>query len=112
MARASPRGRADHASHVERLEQVASTTGLTVGRGLTPREVAARLRVSAEKVRAWIVAGKLAAVNTADASCGKPRFIVTPEALAEFERARSAAAPPKPPRSPRRPSGHRDYFPD
>ena len=106
-----PRGREDFASQVERLTTAALDTGLVAGRGLTPREVAARLRVSAEKVRSWIVSGKLAAVNTADAGCGKPRFVIMPEALSAFERSRSAAALPKPVKR-RRPSGGQvDFFP-
>ena len=62
-------------------------------RGLVVEDVARRLRVSPDKVRVWIKRGELAAVNTADTVCGKPRFVVTPESLAEFERLRSAAAP-------------------
>lgn len=76
------------------------TTALT--RGLTTADVAARYRVGEDKVRAWIQAGALRAINTADATCGKPRFVVPPEALAEFEAVRSAAAPPKARRAKRR----------
>jgi hypothetical protein len=80
-------------------------------RGLTVADVARRYRVSPDRVRGWIRAGELApAVNTASALCRKPRFVVTPEALALFERRRSAALPPKPVRRKRAPAG-RDWFP-
>jgi hypothetical protein len=81
--------------------------------GLTVRDVAARYRVSPDEVRAWIRRGELAAINTADAKCGKPRFVITPEALERFERGRSAAQP-KPACAPRRrqPRGFIDFFPD
>jgi excisionase family DNA binding protein len=79
-------------------------------RGLTSDEVAKRLRVSPDKVRGWIKAGALKAINTASARCRKPRFVVTPESLAEFERKHSAAEPPKPNRARRRPAV-KDFFP-
>lgn len=79
-------------------------------RGLTVRDVAARLRVGTSKVRAWIARGQLAALNTADVVCGRPRWVVTPEALAEFEARRSSAPPPKPAR--RRRLAVRDYYPE
>jgi hypothetical protein len=59
--------------------------------GLTVRDVARRYRVGGDKVRLWIARGELAAVNTAAALCGKPRFVVLPEHLAAFERRRAAA---------------------
>ena len=77
--------------------------------GLTTRDVAKRLRVSEDKVRGWIARGELAAVNTA-ALCGRPRWVVTPEALAAFERARAGGPPPKPQRRRRRQEVI-DYYP-
>jgi hypothetical protein len=76
-------------------------------------EAAARYRVSPDKVRSWIRQGQLFAINTAAALSRKPRFVIPPDALAAFERARAAAVPPKPPRR-RRPkkSDYVDYFPD
>jgi hypothetical protein len=62
-------------------------------RGLTISEFARRYRVGKLKVRSWIQSGQLRAINTADVKCGKPRYVIPPEALVEFERARSAAAP-------------------
>lgn len=81
------------------------------GRGLTVADVARRYRVGGDKVRAWIRRGELRALNTAAVECGKPRFVVTPEALADFEARRSAAPLPKPVRRPRRAS-EIDFFPD
>jgi hypothetical protein len=72
--------------------------------------VARRYRVSPDKVRAWIARGELAAVNTAAALCGKPRFVVLPEYLAAFERDRSAGPPPAPPKKRRR-TGQVDFYP-
>jgi excisionase family DNA binding protein len=83
---------------------------LTVG--LTVREVARRYRVGTDKVRAWIRSGSLKAVNTAAHQCAKARFVIVPEALAEFERGRAAAAPPKPQRRRRQPAGLIDFFPN
>jgi excisionase family DNA binding protein len=69
--------------------------------GLTVRDVARRYRVSEDKVRAWVRRGELRAINTAATLCGKPRWVITPEALAEFEKGRCGSPPPKPQRRPR-----------
>lgn len=79
-------------------------------RGVQPREVARLFRVSAGKVRGWIARGELAAVNTA-AACAKPRWVVLPQHLAEFERRRAAGPAPKPPRRKKRTCAL-DYYPD
>lgn len=83
----------------------------TAPRGLTVAEVARKYRVGEDKVRGWIRRGELRAVNTAGARSARPRFVVPPEAVAEFEARRSAAAPPKPPRRARKRAAV-DYFPD
>ncbi len=80
-------------------------------RGFTIADVAARYRVSPDKVRAWVRRGELAAVNTASSLCGRPQLRVTPEALAAFERGRRAAPPPKPARRQRQ-RAMVDYYPD
>src|SRR5262249_58914514 len=79
--------------------------------GLTVCDVAARYRVGEDKVRTWIKRGELFAVNVAAALCGRPRWVVPPEALAEFERRRAGGLPPKPPHK-RRHRGAVDFFPD
>jgi hypothetical protein len=68
------------------------------------------LRVSEDKVRAWIRSGELAGVNTADPRSAKPRFVILPEAIQQFAAARSPALPPKLPR--RKRITKVDYFPD
>jgi transposase len=82
------------------------------GRGLSPRDVCRRYKVGIDKVMGWIRRGELKAINVATALCGKPRWVVTPEGLAEFERLR-AGGPPKKQRKRRRPdSDYKDYYPD
>jgi hypothetical protein len=80
-------------------------------RGYVTADLARRYRVSEDKIRQWIRDGLLRAINTADALCGKPRYVVPPEALIEFERVRSAAEPPKPQRRKRKAEAI-DFFPD
>jgi hypothetical protein len=89
-----------------------SESQLSPGRGLTVADVAARYRVSQDKIRNWIRNGSLKAINTATALCGKPRFVVLPDALAEFEKRRAAAQPPKAPRRRRKRIDFVDYYPD
>jgi hypothetical protein len=67
-----------------------------VAAGLTVADVARRYRVSPDKMRAWIKRGELLAINISSTRCGRPRYVVTADALAAFEAARSAAPPPKP----------------
>ncbi len=64
--------------------------------GLTVRDLARRFRVNPDKVRLWIRRGELRAVNTATARCGRPRWVGSPDALAEFERRRTSGPPPRP----------------
>ncbi len=82
-----------------------------IAAGYTVADLAKRYRVSPDKVRAWIRRAELRAVNTADRRCARPRFVVSPEALAEFERGRQAATPPKPAKRKKR-IAQVDYFPD
>jgi transposase len=79
--------------------------------GLTVRDAAKRFRVGEDKIRLWIRRGELRAINTASVACARPRFVIPPEALSEFERRRAAAPPPQPPRRRRRPEAT-DYYPD
>ena len=78
--------------------------------GHTTRDVSRRYRVGEDKVRGWIARGELKAINTAAALCGKPRWVITSDALAEFERRRAGGQPPKPER--RRRIAGRDFYPD
>jgi hypothetical protein len=78
--------------------------------GLTVRDVSRRLRVGPDKVRTWIRAGEMAAVNTARAGCGRPRWVVLPEALAAFEARRAGGPPARPARRRRRPAAV-DFYP-
>ena len=80
--------------------------------GFTVRDVAMRYRIGEDKVRAWIRAGHLPAINTAANLCGKPRWVITPEALEEFEARRAAGREPKPKRRRGRSSNVKDYYPD
>jgi excisionase family DNA binding protein len=79
--------------------------------GFTVREVARRYRVGEDKVRAWINRGELRAINTAAVLCGRPRWVVPPEALAEFEKGRHGGPAPKPQRRRQRQRQVVDYFP-
>lgn len=79
-------------------------------RGYTPRELARVLRVSPDRIRAWISSGELGAVNTAPTRCGRPRYVVLPHHVAAWEQGRLAAQPRPAPR--RRRATTRDYFPD
>ncbi len=80
-------------------------------RGLTVREVARLYRVSPDKIRALVKAGRLGAINTSGAECGKPRFVILPRHLEDFERQRSAGPPPRPARRRRR-TTEIDFYPD
>ena len=80
--------------------------------GLTVRDVARRYRVSPERVRGWIYRGELGALNTADTRCGRPRYVVLPEALQEFERRRQVATLEKPAPRRKRRTTEIDYYPD
>jgi transposase len=90
------------------MSEQASTPNM----GLTTKEVAKLFRVSPDKVRAWIAKGELLAINTANVMCGKPRFVVLPHQLAEFEARRQATSETVKtlPRRKKR-TGEIDYYP-
>jgi hypothetical protein len=79
--------------------------------GLTVADVARRYRVGEDKVRAFIARGELVAINTASVLSSKPRWVILPEALADFERRRQGGPPPNTARR-RRPIVPKDYYPD
>jgi hypothetical protein len=83
----------------------------TLQPGLTVRDITERYRVGQGKVLGWIARGELRAINTAASLCGKPRWVIPPEALAVFEQRRQGGPPPKPARRKRR-SALIDYYPD
>lgn len=58
-----------------------------------PNEIAKRLGVGLSKVHGWIHAGELQAINIATRPDMQPRFVVTAEALAEFEQSRTTTKP-------------------
>ena len=75
---------------------------------LTPPELAARYGCNASKVRGWIRDGELAAIDLATRGSSKPRYKISPEAIAEFERRRSATPRPRPIRR-RRPAAIKSF---
>ena len=92
-------------------EQANRNVNAAATAGFTVREVARRYRVSPDKVHGWIARGELVAINTARVLCGRPRWVILPEALTDFERVRRGGPTPKPMRTRRRPD-FVDYFPD
>jgi hypothetical protein len=79
--------------------------------GFTVREVARLLRVSKDKILAWVKAGQLRGYNTSPARCAKPRYVILPDDLNKFLLGRQVGPPPKPPRRKRR-TTLVDYFAD
>lgn len=71
---------------------------------LSPADVAKRYGISVNKVLGWIRRGELHAVNLANRVGGRPRWKIAPEALADFERSRSATPSPVSGRRQRRPA--------
>ena len=61
---------------------------------ITPPELARRYGVHVYKILSFIRSGELAALNLATRRSGRPRWKITPEAIAAFERSRSSSAPP------------------
>jgi len=70
-------------------------------RCLTPPELAARLRVKPSKVLGWIKTGELPALDVGNGR-KKPRFRISPEAIAAFEAARTSRPPAPAPAARRR----------
>jgi hypothetical protein len=81
--------------------------------GLTPNEFARVVRMSPDRVRDMIRSGELGAIDTSRHRCGRPRYVILPQHVAEWEQRRRAATPeaPKPPRK-RKQTGFVDYYPD
>ena len=77
---------------------------------LTPPQVARRWGVKAEKVRGWIVAGELRAIDVAAKRSGRPRYRVHEADLLIFERRREVKPPPKVQRRKRAPADVIEFF--
>lgn len=78
---------------------------------LTPPQLAKRYGCKPEKILAWIRSGELQALNLATTRGGRPRWRITPEAIAAFERSRTATPPPPVVRRRRRTDPHvTQYF--
>jgi hypothetical protein len=88
-----------------------ATPNDTTTAGYTVADLARRWRVGADKLHAFIRRGELKAINTASALCGRPRWIILPEAVAEFERGRASGPPAKPARR-KKQTVPVDYYPD
>ena len=93
-------------------DPTAAAEPLTPSRGYTVRDLARRFRVSPARIRTLIGRGDLVAVNTADALSAKPRWVILPEALEQFERSRQTSAPPPKAKRKSRQNGQIDFYPD
>jgi hypothetical protein len=74
----------------------------------SPPEIGRTLKVCPERIIKWIRSGALAAVNVADGH-QRPRFRVSPEALAQFLASRSTTPVPKAVRR-KKPSVTRQFY--
>jgi len=82
-------------------------------RGYTPNELARVLRVSPDRVRAWIKAGELSAIDTAPPRSGRPRYVILPVHLEAFERRhRASTTGDKPAPRRKKQTGIVDFYPD
>jgi hypothetical protein len=62
----------------------------------TPPQLGKRYRCKPSKIIALIRAGELRGIDTALPGSSRPRFVISPEAVAEFERRRSVGPLPAP----------------
>ncbi|MDM8006089.1 MAG: hypothetical protein QUV05_08090 [Phycisphaerae bacterium] len=79
----------------------------------TPPALARRYGCHVGKILSFIRSGELAALNLAIKRTGRPRWRITPEAIADFEAGRKAVPPAPRPRRQRRPkldSNVTEYF--
>ena len=79
--------------------------------GYTVRDLAARYRVGEDKIRGWIKSGELSAINTAAVACAKPRYVVTADAIHDFERRRHAGPTTPTKKTRRKKTDLIDYYP-
>lgn len=59
---------------------------------VSPRELASRLHCKVERVLRWLKSGELIGINTSDCPT-RPRWRISLEAIADFERRRSSQLP-------------------
>ena len=71
-------------------------------RTLTVKEAAGRFGVTQHTVLSWIRSGELPAIDVSRKRGGRPSWRITPDALARFERARTAMPAPEPIRKQRK----------
>jgi hypothetical protein len=76
---------------------------------LTPPAYAARIGSKPDTVIGWIRSGELLAINVASRGATRPRYRISPEAIAEFERRRSVGPLPQPIHSRRTPSAIKSF---
>jgi hypothetical protein len=87
-------------------------TKVSPSRGMTPAELGRYLHVSPDFVRDEIRAGRLKAIDTSRQRGRRPRFVILPHHLAEWERSRAAIPTEQTvPRRKKRTVAI-DYFPD
>lgn len=77
---------------------------------VTPNRLADRWGISVRKIHEWIGSGELVALNVARDLKGKPQWIITAEAIANFEAKRSSKPSPKPPVRRRQPTRIKHFF--
>lgn len=87
-------------------------TTATPARYLTPRDVAELYGTNETKILSWIKSGELRAIDVSARRGERPRWRISPQALEQFEAARSSqptvATPPRS-RTQKRPKGWVEY---
>lgn len=79
---------------------------------ITPGTLAKQRKMRVQTVLAWISSGELEAVDHRSPSSSRPRWRISTEALADFDRRRSShnsVQPKVTPRRRRKPTGVRQY---
>jgi hypothetical protein len=84
----------------------------TPDRALSPREFGRRYRLSPDTVRNLIRAGRLGALNLSPTRSGKPRYLILPRHVLEWERRNEVPTPVKPAPRHRRQQQVIDFYPD
>jgi hypothetical protein len=88
------------------------------GYTIRPGDLARKYDCSIQKILAFIASGELRAIDISERRDKNPRWVITPEAVEAFERARSSTAATTPASAGRRmpkeqrPEGFVDCFPE